>query len=73
MDYASEKLQFVSNHNGTTLNDIVALLTLFPLINFLSILAKVFGLFYLNSKCLQTLNKNKLRTYFGYKTFFNFC
>ena len=65
MDYASEKLQFVSNLNGTTLNEIVTLLTLFPLINFMSILAKVFGLFYLNSKFVQSLNNNKLGKYFG--------
>ena len=55
-DYSSEKLSFVSNLNGTTLNEIFALLTLFPLINYLSVLIKAVALFYLNTSYIQRLN-----------------
>lgn len=58
-DYASEKLKFVSNLNGTTLNEIFTLLTLFPLINFLSVLVKILVLFYVNVDFIQRLNSTK--------------
>jgi hypothetical protein len=56
-DYATQKLKFVSNLNGTTLNEIVSLLTLFPLINFLSVLLKMFLLFCVNAELIEKLNK----------------
>ncbi len=64
-DYASEKLKFVSNLNGTTLNEIFTLLTLFPLINFLSVLVKVLVLFYANANLIEKLNSTK-KGHFGY-------
>lgn len=58
-DYASEKLKFVSNLKGTTLNEIFTLLTLFPLINFLAVLAKTALLFYASSNYIEKLNSQK--------------
>jgi hypothetical protein len=40
-----EKIAFVSNLNGTSLNDLVLLISTFPMINFFAVLLKLFLLF----------------------------
>lgn len=44
-DYAKEKLDFVSNLNGTSLTYLVSLVILFPMINLFSVLLKILLLF----------------------------
>lgn len=40
-DYAVEKLNFVSNLNGTSLHQLLNLIVTFPIINFFSVLIKI--------------------------------
>ena len=65
-NYANEKLKFVSNLNGTTLNEIFTLLTLFPLINFFGVLVKIALLFYASSNYIEHLNKQKSTGSYAY-------
>ncbi len=57
--YIEEKLDFVSNLNGTTLNDLLGLISLFPMINFLCILIKIFLLYASFGQTIKVSNKVK--------------
>lgn len=58
-DYAKEKLDFVSNLNGTSLTYMVSLAVLFPMINLLSVMLKMFFLF-----CVSSSNVPKNFSYY---------
>jgi hypothetical protein len=43
--YKEEKLEFVSNLNGTSFSEVVGIISLFPMINFIGIMLKVLTLY----------------------------
>ena len=48
-NYASQKLKFVSDLKGASLVEVFSLLTLFPMINFLSVLVKISYMYIANA------------------------
>ena len=62
--YKEEKLEFVSNLNGTSFSEVVGIISLFPMINFIGIMLKVLTLYSLydqkaavsTNRLINTLN-----------------
>jgi hypothetical protein len=59
MDYKTEKLNFISNLNGTSLENLVTLISVFPMINFVCIMIKIFFLYTSSSVKNSNLSKSK--------------
>ena len=76
-DYAVEKLNFVSNLNGTSLHQLLNLIVTFPIINFFSVLIKIILINELTLKdgakkfwySIITINKF-YKYYLNFKTFY---
>jgi hypothetical protein len=45
MDFKTEKLNFISNLNGTSLENLVSLISIFPMINFACVMIKILCLY----------------------------
>ena len=54
-DYAQDKLNFVSNLNGTNLSDLSMFFTTLPLINCLNFMLKMFIIFMIHNDKLSFL------------------
>lgn len=59
MDYKTEKLNFISNLNGTSLENLVTLISVFPMINFVCVMIKIFFLYTSSSVKNSNLSKSK--------------
>jgi hypothetical protein len=59
MDYKAEKLNFISNLNGTSLENLVSLISIFPMINFVCVMIKIVCLFSYSSIKKENLSKSK--------------
>ena len=62
MDYKTEKLNFISNLNGTSLENLVTLISVFPMINFVCVMIKIVFLF--TSSSVKNSNSSKSKNKF---------
>ena len=65
--YRQAKLDFVSNLNGSNLNDVLVIISLFPMIHFISIMLKIILLFSFYYTATKAKRSNLPSVSFWYK------